>query len=81
MGSMESQPQNPEFRIIPDIFHLCFKLKWSIALRLTEYTSEKLSKPVYYSILRLKFSLKILNSGLFLTTFTHVFKRYKVNSG
>ena len=62
--------------VCPQIIHN-FKFKWSIVLRQTEYKSEN---PTTSSIIQYfeadflwKVSLKIMNSGIILKTFTHAF--------
>ena len=64
---MESQPQNPEFRINPENFNPCMKsrlklIKEAIIISLIQH---------FEADFLWKVSLKILNSGLILKTLTH----------
>ena len=50
-----------------------FKCKWSIVQRWSENKPEKLLKPAWFSILRKKVGLKILNSRIILKTVTNLY--------
>ena len=67
--SVESQPQNPEFRNNPENFHPCSFLV-SDMRNLCKTTHLKVT--MHLGLFLWKVSLKILNSGIILKTFTHV---------
>ena len=69
--STESQLQNAHFRNNPENFQPC---KWSMVLRWTENKAEKLICLIQYfeADFLQNVSLKMLNPGIILKTFSHV---------